>query len=327
MAQLRIDFQGRSKVEAFSGACVQAMGDDVQLALGVARQVRPFGEVLAQQPIGVLVGPTLPGAVRIGKEDLDREPLGQPLVLGHLFPPIIGQRFPQQRGHVPQLLRKALAGTPRIRPVQPCQEDQARRSLHQGADGRAIASALDQVALPVAGNRAGGHVGGALGNRRHVGEVAPSIGPPRPRPARLARLTQRGQQFAPQGSPWQHIQRRIDGLCREVFAHVVRILASEASSNLFGRAALSQVCPDVLPQPGVQKFARSPWLTSPGGCQRVRRAGTIGSAPYRVAGRLAAHGARGSSQHPGHHPQRMAMGQAQAQSLTVFRTHVSIGSL
>ena len=79
------DFQGRGKVQTFSWACVQAMGDGVQFALGVARQVRALGQILAQQAIGVLISAALPGTVRIGKEDLDREPLGQLLVLGHLF--------------------------------------------------------------------------------------------------------------------------------------------------------------------------------------------------------------------------------------------------
>ncbi len=110
MAQVRIDFQGRGKVQTFSGARVQPMGDGVQLALGVARQVRALGQVLAQQAIRVFVGAALPRAVRIGKEDLDREPLGQALMLGHLFPPIIGQGFAQQRGHVPEFLREALLG-------------------------------------------------------------------------------------------------------------------------------------------------------------------------------------------------------------------------
>ena len=76
MTQLRIDFQRRSKVQTFSWARVQAMGNDIQLALGVARQVRARGHILAQQAIRILVGAALPGAVRIGKEDLDREPLG-----------------------------------------------------------------------------------------------------------------------------------------------------------------------------------------------------------------------------------------------------------
>ena len=47
MAQVRIDFQGRGEVEAFSGARVQAMGDGVQLALRVPRQVGALGQVLA----------------------------------------------------------------------------------------------------------------------------------------------------------------------------------------------------------------------------------------------------------------------------------------
>jgi hypothetical protein len=61
---------------------VQPMGDGVQLVLGIARQVYALGQVLAQQAIDVLVGTVLLGAVRIGKEDLDREPLGQLLVVG-----------------------------------------------------------------------------------------------------------------------------------------------------------------------------------------------------------------------------------------------------
>ena len=42
-----------------------------------------------------------------------------------------------------------------------------------------------------------------------------------PRPACLARLTQCRQQRAPQGSAWQHTQRHIDGLGRQLFPHVV----------------------------------------------------------------------------------------------------------
>jgi len=96
MAQLRVGFQGCGNVETFSWARAQPMRDGVQLALRVARQVRALGQVLAQQAICVFIGAALPGAVRIGKKDLDREPLGQLLVLGHLFPSIVRQGFPQQ---------------------------------------------------------------------------------------------------------------------------------------------------------------------------------------------------------------------------------------
>ena len=60
------------------------------------------------------------------------------------FPRIIGQCFPQQRGHVTEFLREDLSGTPRIRPVHLGQDDQARRPLDQGADGQAIARPLEE---------------------------------------------------------------------------------------------------------------------------------------------------------------------------------------
>ena len=91
---MRIDFQGRRKVETFPGARVEAMRDGVQLARRIPRQVRALRQILTQQPIRVFIRAALPGAVRIGKEDLNREPLGHPLMLGHLFPSIIGQGFP-----------------------------------------------------------------------------------------------------------------------------------------------------------------------------------------------------------------------------------------
>ena len=98
MAQVRIDFQGRGEVEAFSWPRIQAMGNGIQLALRVARQVRALGQVLAQQPIHILVGAALPRTMRIGKEHADREPLGQALMFSPLVPPIVGQRFPQRSG-------------------------------------------------------------------------------------------------------------------------------------------------------------------------------------------------------------------------------------
>jgi hypothetical protein len=54
------------------------------------------------ETVRVFINAALPGAIRIGKEDLDSEPHGQALVLGHLFAPIIRQGFAQQCGDVPE---------------------------------------------------------------------------------------------------------------------------------------------------------------------------------------------------------------------------------
>ena len=62
MTQLREHPQRRGPVETFSRLGIEAMGDRIQLALGVARQIRPLGQILAQQPIGILIGPALRAA-------------------------------------------------------------------------------------------------------------------------------------------------------------------------------------------------------------------------------------------------------------------------
>jgi Transposase, Mutator family len=48
-------------VEAEAGAVVELGGDAVEFGVGVAVQVGAFGEVLAQQAVGVFVGAALPG--------------------------------------------------------------------------------------------------------------------------------------------------------------------------------------------------------------------------------------------------------------------------
>lgn len=57
-----VEFFGRGvPVEGLSGAGVEFVGDGVQVGLGVDGQVGAFGEVLAEQAVGVLVGAALPG--------------------------------------------------------------------------------------------------------------------------------------------------------------------------------------------------------------------------------------------------------------------------
>jgi hypothetical protein len=106
MAQVRINFQGRSKIETFSRTRIQAMCDRVQFPLGVVRQIGALRQVLTQQAIRILVGAPLPRRMRIGKEHLDREAVCELFMFRHFFAPIIGQRFPQRSGDLPQFLRE-----------------------------------------------------------------------------------------------------------------------------------------------------------------------------------------------------------------------------
>ncbi len=70
-------------------------GNGIQVALGDQRQVHALGQVFANQAVGVLVGGPLPGAVWIGEEDLDLQPLGQgfmPGLAGSRPSPVLGRR-------------------------------------------------------------------------------------------------------------------------------------------------------------------------------------------------------------------------------------------
>lgn len=115
ITQLSKDLQGRGPLKTFSRSGVQPVGDGSQLVLRVPRQVRARGQILAQEAIGIFIGPSLPRAMRIGQKHLDGQPLGEPLMLSHLFAPIIRQRFSQGDRDVSELLGKAVARTPRIR--------------------------------------------------------------------------------------------------------------------------------------------------------------------------------------------------------------------
>ena len=140
MTQGRKHLQGRRPVKTFSRSGIQPMSNGIQLTLGVTRQVRSLRQILPQKPIGVFVGATLPGTVRICKEHANGQALRQALVFSHLFPPIIGQGFAQGGRHMLELSGKSLSGTQRIGAVESGQDNQARRPLHEATDRRAIAS-------------------------------------------------------------------------------------------------------------------------------------------------------------------------------------------
>ena len=312
MAQLRIDFQGRGKVQTFSWVCVQPMGNGIQLTLGIARQVCALGQVLAQQPIVFSLVPRCQGLdgsakkIRIASRSARRA--------------CSAISFPRRTS---MFCAAARALRISVSVILARMTSRVVRSTCVPTAGplRAplVRSPSQWPGTVRVGTSAGRAVMGvmlAIWSRRLV---------PRARGCcALRSVTQRGQQFAAQAAAGPHIQARIDGLSRQLLLHVVRIRALEPPRNLLGRVALGQMRPHVLPQSGILQLARPTRLTDPSRGQRVRGASPIG-APPRVAGPLTAHGAGRSLQHPRHRPQRLAVGQAQTQGFTFFGTHVFIG--
>lgn len=120
---------------------------------------KQFGRALPVEPFA-RPGVELPRTVRIGEIDIDASHLGEPLVLRHSLNPCldtplsVSQREPTLRVDVIEDGPKA--GNCRFGGgiVHSCQGHEQRGSLDQRTDGRRVASALDQIALPVAGDDA-----------------------------------------------------------------------------------------------------------------------------------------------------------------------------
>ena len=72
------------------------------------------------------------------------------------------------------------------------------RRLHQDVDGEPLWAPLMRLSSQLPGNRAGDHVGRALGNRRHIWWMAPSVLFPAPWVG--------GTLPACECSAWQHIR-------------------------------------------------------------------------------------------------------------------------
>ena len=73
--------------EGGSGAVARFVGDGVEVGL-VAGDGGSFGQVAADEPVGVFVGSSLPGAVGVSEEHLHARVVGEALVAGH-FPALV----------------------------------------------------------------------------------------------------------------------------------------------------------------------------------------------------------------------------------------------
>jgi hypothetical protein len=102
--------------------------DSAQLALCVARQIRAFGQVLAQQAMRVLIRAVLTGAMQIGEEHRMLSRSARRVCWSFLGNP----------------WQALVASVPSFR----AKEDQARRPLHQGANSQAMASTLRRSPSP-----------------------------------------------------------------------------------------------------------------------------------------------------------------------------------
>ena len=74
---------GGLPVEGFAGSGVERVSDGVEVVARVSGEVGAFGEVLAKEPVGVLVGASLPWTLGVAEVDVEAGVDAQLGVLGH----------------------------------------------------------------------------------------------------------------------------------------------------------------------------------------------------------------------------------------------------
>lgn len=164
----------------------------------------PFGQVLAQQAVGVLAGAALPRAMGVAEVHTHPGGGGEFGVPGHLLVLAVGERLAHRRGDAAQLGRKAR------------QQHQAAAALDEHSDGGAVGRAPDQIALPVPRHLALVHLGRAHVDADHLGDVAAPVRSSGTGHARAATLTQAGDELAAQLSPRVGVDRGVDRLVGHV---------------------------------------------------------------------------------------------------------------
>jgi hypothetical protein len=190
--------------EGFAGSFVHESGDAVEVLLGLLGKVRAFGQELAQEAVGIFVRAALPGMRRnrkqsgglfsrrmmgVAEPDIELQAAGQLGVAGHLQTAIVGEASAQARGQTPHLAGEALQRSFGAVAFNLGENDKAGLALDQGAKRGAVEGALDQIALPVAGDQAPPRIGALADLRAIARPRSGPLPPPRQLAADRARRT------------------------------------------------------------------------------------------------------------------------------------------
>ena len=245
------------EVKNLTWPVVDEVFDGGELLMCELAEVHTFGREFAHQAVGVFVGAALPRAVGVAELDVDLDVRAQCLTQRHLRTLIVGHGFAEA-------LRNAFEPTLEAVELVLCsvavefdQHDVAADALDQRAHGRAVHGALDEVALPVAGHDARGHLGRAQADVGHVGQAALAGSTPGARQPGLVALAQQAHQLDAQRVARHGVDAAVDRLardrhqvCRHRLSRLDRCLvhARKFARDLLGRLAAAQAVHYRTPQ-------------------------------------------------------------------------------
>ena len=152
-------FRWGAVAEGGSGAVVEFVGDGVEVGL-VAGDGGSFGQVAADEPVGVFVGSSLPGAVGVSEEHLHAGVVGEALVAGHFWALVPGQCAHRLVGKALDAADERVTDLVGPAPQGQGHDDQvAGGALNQGRARTVPIFSDDKIPFPVARDHPVGDVG------------------------------------------------------------------------------------------------------------------------------------------------------------------------
>lgn len=232
-----VDRNLRIKAVDSTWLTVEPIGNAVEIFLAVYRQVRSFGQILAQQPVDILTAAALPRAARIAKVDLNASQCRQLGMARHLLATIVGQSL----AHRPRRLWR-LGAWP---------TSQARVALQQHPHRRAVIRPLENIALPMPGKGAVVSPRRSHVDAQHLGQLIAAILSARARHAFAVGMAQASHELATQLAAWHVIDAVGDRLVRDGARGVIRPHAAQCACNLRWRPMLQQKMVHCIKEHGV----------------------------------------------------------------------------
>src|SRR5664280_479756 len=212
--------------ESLARTSVEASLDVSKVGRADVREVDALGQVLAEEPIGVLVGAALPGRVWVAEVDGDVGGDGEGRVVGHLGALVPGDGAPELfRQGLDGRAHRHVDGLSGTVAVEVEEEQEPACPLHERPHGGVTAFAQDDVALPVARNGTIVCFGRPLGDHDHPRQ-APALLRPALGTAGGASGTQTAGELPAQLAAALDEERLVDRLVAHPHLRVVGVIQS-----------------------------------------------------------------------------------------------------
>lgn len=265
----------------------ELIANRIELRQALDRQIDALGKVLPDPLFDVFAAARLPRTVWVKDVDLDARVGAQLCMPRHLLSLVVRQSLAHGFGNAGQIGRRAFHGRCGRGVGQPLQNQQARAVLGQHTCGRAVTSALDEVAFPVPETPPFiGHRGPQM-VAQHFGQLAFATLSSTARHALALGSVQTGNQFPSQLLMGRGVIVDVYRLLRDGALGVIGAHSLECVCDSRGRPLLRQILGHNAKEHGVRRqFGATPGFDAMAVRLQTSSAGIVGTFRSSYGGRM-----------------------------------------